>query len=143
MTSSKWKMILATSSDNVSAWRKVFDQSEKRNENYSDWSKNQGRSATWFGTYRIESTLFSDIKSQRKTENIALVEFLNKLWVRFMTHKLLMIIFVQKMNSGTNWPQVRKKKNLWSKSKMIMTCKFSNEFSNIDSWTPPCDWYLI
>ena len=30
MTSSKWKMILATSSDNASAWRKVFDQSEKK-----------------------------------------------------------------------------------------------------------------
>ena len=72
-------MILATSSDNASAWRKVFDQSEERNENYSDWSKNKGRSTTWFGTYRIESTLFSDIKSQRKTENIALVELLNKL----------------------------------------------------------------
>ena len=143
MTSSKWKMILATSSDNASAWRKVFDQSEERNENYSDWSKNEGRSTTWFGTYRIESTLFSDIKSQRKTENIALVEFLNKLWVIFMTHKLLMIILLQKMNSGTNWPQVRKKKNLWSKSKMIMTCEFSKECLNIDSWTPPCDWYLI
>ena len=71
-------MILATSSGNVYAWRKVIDQSENENKSYSDWSKNKGWSATWFGTNRIESTLFSDIKSQRKTENIALVDLFSE-----------------------------------------------------------------
>ena len=50
-----------------------------------------------------------------------------------MTHKLWMIIYVKKMSSGTNWHQVRKKKNLWSKSKMIMTCKFPNIFPILDT----------
>ena len=32
-------MISATSNGNASVWRKVFDQSEKGDKSYSDWSK--------------------------------------------------------------------------------------------------------